>query len=323
MNISVIITSYNQKRYLSEAIESVLAQTTAPYEIIISDDVSTDGSQALIEGYAGRYPDLVRPLYHRQNQGPSGNRNAALKEARGEAVTILDGDDRFLPEKLEKEAAALHRHPEARAVYSNFAYISSDGERLRLWAGGEMLPQGNVFAEMFGLRFPRAVPFRAPLVLRQCYEETGYYDPALRLWEDWDMAIRLTQRYAVAACLAVLSEYRQHPSGLSDANLPAHLHALIRVYEKNRPLLASLPAAEQEAIRRRLRAKFTRLARMASGEALGAGRRAEAVRLWWQFRRHVALDRRTAAQLLLPAWAYGRLLAARQNLGRAPQAGPQ
>ncbi len=312
MNISVIVTSYNQKHYLGEAIESALAQTAA----------STDGSQALIEGYAGRYPGLVRPLYHQQNRGPSGNRNAALKAARGEAVTILDGDDRFRPEKLEKEAAALRGHPDARVVYSNFAYISSGGEPLYLWAEGETLPQGNVFAEMFGLRFPRAVPFRAPLVLRQCYEEAGYYDPTLRLWEDWDMAIRLTQRYAVAACPAVLSEYRQHPSGLSDANLPAHLHALIRVYEKNRPLLASLPIAEQGAIRQRLRAKFTRLVWTVAGEALEAGRRAEAVRLWWRFRRHVALDRRTAAQLLLPARMYRRLLAARQNLSHTAQAGP-
>ena len=108
--ISVYITSYNQKEYLVEAIDSVLNQTLKPFEIIIVDDCSTDGSREVIAGYALRYPDLVNPIYHTRNQGVAQARIDALQMVTGDYVTYVDGDDRYLPTKLEKEARLLQEN---------------------------------------------------------------------------------------------------------------------------------------------------------------------------------------------------------------------
>ena len=100
MKISVFITSFNQKDYLSQAIDSVLNQTLQPFEIIIADDCSTDGSQALIKKYTNRYPHLIRPFCHSKNMGIPKNKSFAMHQAQGDFVTYLDGDDRFLPKSL-------------------------------------------------------------------------------------------------------------------------------------------------------------------------------------------------------------------------------
>src|SRR3954469_3080161 len=127
--ISVIITSYNQKNYLIEAIESVINQTVKPHEIIIVDDHSTDDkSIEIIREYVARYPTLVKAIFQEKNVGIPKNRNTALHKVTGNYVAILDGDDRFLPDKVETELAALRQHPAVQCIYSNVRYIDAGGQ---------------------------------------------------------------------------------------------------------------------------------------------------------------------------------------------------
>ena len=122
--ISIIITSYNKRDYLVEALDSVVGQTLPPHEIIVADDASTDGSQDTIRDYMHRYPDLVRGIFQPENVGIPKNRNAALRTVTGNYVGILDGDDTFVPHKLERQVEAMRKLPGARAVYSNFRRVS-------------------------------------------------------------------------------------------------------------------------------------------------------------------------------------------------------
>ena len=111
MKVSVIITSYNQGKYLPDAIESVLKQTSPPYEIIICDDFSTkDNTREIIKEYSNRYPDLITPILQERNLGIAANRNTGFKAASGEYITWLDGDDRFLPRKIERELEVLKKN---------------------------------------------------------------------------------------------------------------------------------------------------------------------------------------------------------------------
>lgn len=160
MRISVYITSYNQKHYLIEAIESVLNQTLRPFEIIIADDCSTDGSHEVIAGYASSYPDLITPIYHTQNQGVSQNRIDALGAVTGDYVSRVDGDDRFLPSKLEKEAKLLRNNPNAQIAFSDHYFMTADGIRTGVWAGEEKPPQGDVFRQTFARDFPKHSLFK-------------------------------------------------------------------------------------------------------------------------------------------------------------------
>src|SRR6185295_19151753 len=94
MKISVIIPAYNQARWLPECIESALQQTLTAHEIIVVDDGSTDDTREVVS----RYP--VRHIYQK-NAGVSAARNRGIQEATGEWIALLDGDDYWLPRKLE------------------------------------------------------------------------------------------------------------------------------------------------------------------------------------------------------------------------------
>ena len=126
MKISVIVTSYNQKDYLVQTLDSVLAQTVKPFEIIVCDDFSTDGSQDLIRQYSGCYPEVLKPVFQQQNLGVTRNRNTGIKAAKGDFITTLDGDDLYLPQKLEKEMQKA-RQSGASLIYSNVIYIDETG----------------------------------------------------------------------------------------------------------------------------------------------------------------------------------------------------
>lgn len=248
MKTSVYITSYNQKKYLVEAIESVLAQTFFPSEIVIVDDFSTDGSQEVIAGYVARYPAVIEAVYHSRNCGVARTRIDALSRVTGDFVTYVDGDDRFLPTKLEKEAKLLQENPDVPIAFANNYYINVTGMRTGLWANGVNPPQGYVFSQTFGRGFPRRNLFRMELVSYPAWARVGFHDPSLTLYEDFDMRIRLTKRYPVIYCNEPLSEIRVHKTGLSSAAATEHLEAIRSIYCKNRPLLDDLSLAERREI---------------------------------------------------------------------------
>jgi glycosyltransferase involved in cell wall biosynthesis len=244
MQISVYITSYNQKDYLIEAIDSVLAQTLRPHQVIIVDDASTDDSQGLITGYASRYPGWITPVLHPLNQGVVSSRNDALQAVTGEYVTYVDGDDRFLPNKLEIEANRMQSMPDVRLVYSNYAAIDESGQRIGIWAKAE-LAEGDLFVRVFGRQFPKQRLFRSELVHYPSWQAIGFYDPKLPVYEDYDMRIRLTHHLKAAYTGKILSEYRLLHTGLSKLNGQIYLDAFEYIRQKNAALLASLPAEQR------------------------------------------------------------------------------
>lgn len=247
--ISVYITSYNQKAWLKEAIDSALAQTIQPFEIIIVDDASEDGSQALIEEYCRLCPDLVRAIFHDTNQGIGRSRMDALRAVRGDYVTYVDGDDRLLPEKIEKEIETLAAHPDAELVYSNFYFIDSEGERTGIWAGDDdVVHTGWIFPYVFARDFPKRTLFRNETVSLAALKRIGFMDPTLDLFEDFELRIRLTLDVTAAYCDHLLAEYRRHPGGLSNADAAGYLASLDYIYNKNIALLGMLNVDDREYI---------------------------------------------------------------------------
>jgi glycosyltransferase involved in cell wall biosynthesis len=168
--ISVVIVTYNFAKYLRECIDSILAQTLRPCEIVIYDDCSTDESWSIITEYSRKHPGLF--VVHRQprNVGMHVNANTALQRATGDLVSCLDGDDRWLPRKLELEWAAMCRNPEAKIAYSNVYTINAAGQRTAVWHDGKspQPPSGDVFVQVFSKRFFPGIRsiFRNPLLYR-------------------------------------------------------------------------------------------------------------------------------------------------------------
>ncbi len=111
--ISVVVLCYNLEHYISPCLESILSQRVGvPFEIVVGDDGSTDGSMGVIEAFRLRYPDVIRVVSHPRNVGYSRNLADTLARAGGEYIATVDGDDMMLPGKLACQLEILEAHPE-------------------------------------------------------------------------------------------------------------------------------------------------------------------------------------------------------------------
>jgi glycosyltransferase involved in cell wall biosynthesis len=139
--VSVITIFLNGEAYLREAIDSVLAQDYADFELIMVDDGSSDGSTEIARDYAARHPERCFYAEHpgHANRGMSASRNAGIAVARGEFVAFVDADDVWTPEKLREQVAILEEHPEVGMVAGAARYWWS-------WQKGtdEVVPAGHL-----------------------------------------------------------------------------------------------------------------------------------------------------------------------------------
>lgn len=251
MRISVYITSFNQRELLREAIDSVLAQTQRPTQVIVVDDASSDGSQELIRQYERDTKGLVEGIFHSVNQGVTRARIGALSRVNGDFVSYVDGDDYWLPEKLAAESAALGRDGQARIAFSDVRYVRADGSTKHCWLDVGAPPQGDAFLQTLARDYPRSNLFRMELVHMQSFREVGFHDPQLKLYEDWEMRIRLTRRLrTVFAPGPARSVVREHGTGLSSATLGKHFSAIDAIWNKTAPWRAQLAEEDQRYVRR-------------------------------------------------------------------------
>lgn len=169
--VSVILIAYNQRRYIRQAIESVLAQETSfPYELLIGDDASDDGMSDIVAEYARAYPDIIKAFIRPENVGAARNAVLLLQQARGELIASLEGDDYWIdPRKLEKQAAFLRESPGFIGCTSRIRCVDENGCAIR--GKPEWIRQKRVFtlADFDGVHLPgqasslmRRNIFRAP-----------------------------------------------------------------------------------------------------------------------------------------------------------------
>lgn len=127
--VSVIMPNYNSEQYISDAIESVLAQTYQDWEMLIVDDCSTDRSYEIIESYARKDSRIKAYRTERHCGSPGLPRNVAVGHARGRYIAFLDSDDQWMPEKLESQLRLFESADDAAVVFSFYEKISESGER--------------------------------------------------------------------------------------------------------------------------------------------------------------------------------------------------
>ena len=118
MKISVVIPTYNRRNLLKRAIDSVRKQTLNPFEIIVVDDGSIDGTQAWLED---EFP-FVKCIYQ-NNSGVSRARNNGIRSAQGSWIALLDSDDEWLPDKLEQQVKLVRDIPEVLFCHTNEIWI--------------------------------------------------------------------------------------------------------------------------------------------------------------------------------------------------------
>jgi glycosyltransferase involved in cell wall biosynthesis len=200
-SVSCIVPVYNGERYLSQALDSIFAQSRRPSEIIVVDDGSTDGTAAVVACYGTQVRYLWQP-----NSGPATARNLGLSVALGEFVAFLDADDLWHREKLERQMARFEARPELDlcvTLVQNFWIPELREEK----------------AHFQSHRFSQPLPgycTQALLARRVFFDMVGPFRTALRAADDTDWFLRAAERKAVMECLADVLVYRRlHKANLS------------------------------------------------------------------------------------------------------------
>jgi len=262
LNISVYITSFNKIQYIEQSINSVLSQSLKPFEIIIIDDGSYDGSREIIQSYASEYPDLIFPIINEKNMGIASCRNKALGSITGDLVTFLDGDDYYFPNKLELEYNKLKQEPNTQAVYSNFNCLDEEGKLIGCFSETTDRPAtGDIFVNTCTRTYNvhSGNNYIYEMMYTNCVKNIIYYDETLKLWEDWDFRIRFSKNFKYAYSSEISSIYRKSSIGLSHSPPELHYRCQRRIMIKNKHLLLDLSKKDQETINRVKKKKLENL----------------------------------------------------------------
>jgi glycosyltransferase involved in cell wall biosynthesis len=225
--VSVVIPAYNQAKYLESAIQSALSQTYQDFEVIVVDDGSTDNTP-MVAGKFGNHIQYIR----QENRGLGGARNTGIRKAQGNYIALLDSDDQWLPDFLEKLIASAKQKPEAGVFYCQAQGMDSDGNALPQLFGGSRLPPGDIYQTLLRANFliPSTILIRSSIILK-----AGLFDQSLRSCEDWDLWLRILRNdpgcifVGVSECLV---RYRLHGKSLS-ANSDGMQKAIQTVIEKH------------------------------------------------------------------------------------------
>jgi glycosyltransferase involved in cell wall biosynthesis len=184
--VSVIVPTYNRARYVTQSLDSILAQTLPPAQVIVVDDGSTDATARVLEPYLDRITYLAK-----DNEGKPSAVNAGLAVADGEYVWVFDDDDVACPDALERHVGVLEGRPDVGFTYSNACACIEDERDGTLRESHVMavrdFPEDELLVELLLSGFT-ASP--AVVVRRSVQEAAGGYDGSLVRCEDWDMSIR-------------------------------------------------------------------------------------------------------------------------------------
>lgn len=218
--VSAIVTAHNEEAFLTDAIESVLAQDLAVCEIVVVNDASTDATQALIDTYVTARPDLIRSVTLPRSLGAPGARNAGAARARGQLLAFLDGDDLWHPGKLSVQCALLDRHPGVGYTYGS-AIELRDGwsnpapERLGSPSGLYAPPDLCIgyLRDAYWNFWPSGL-----LIRQSTFKASGGFIEALAAyqhWEDFFYACSLALKETAYVLDEPLTFYRVHEASCS------------------------------------------------------------------------------------------------------------
>lgn len=265
--VSVVIPTYNRANLITTALDSVLAQSYRPIEIIVVDDGSTDNTASIIQDWAQSnsrnaqtntkdhwsLTQTVSLIYITQtNAGGNPARNRGISQASGDYIAFLDSDDAWLTEKLSKQVPKFE-NPSCGAVYCGIQNMNFETGTV-LEPTNRSYLQGDLREEM--LVCDITAPTSAYIVRKTVFNEVGIFDTDLQARQDWDMWIRLAQKYEIECVPEPLVYFREHEGERTASNPFKEINGYRMIRKKYADQIASLP------FHFRLRARSTYLKRM-------------------------------------------------------------
>lgn len=246
--ISVVIPSYSHAAYLAEAVQSVLDQSAHDLELIVVDDGSKDNSLEVLAGFS----DPRLQVFSQENQGAHAAINRGLHLASGEYLAILNSDDAYHPQRLEKCTQKLKENPSLSLVGSHIEVIDTQGKLLGIKHGYQDLSPWLL--EMPERSFRAGDDLGAALLAENYWSTTSNYVFSRRFWQqagdfrslrythDWDYALRLAQLGSQSLLPEPLVRYRVHPSNTIRENQAAMIFEICWILAVHLPHHFNQPA---------------------------------------------------------------------------------
>jgi hypothetical protein len=222
--VSIVMATYNFERFLPRAIESALAQDypADSLDIVVIDDGSTDSTPQVVLPYL----DRVR-YFRKPNGGLLSTVNRGLAEARGQYVSLLSGDDEFLPHKTRTQVDFLESHQAVGLVYADLEVVDDDARVLNpsLWAAGKLQP---VRGRVLGSLLTKNVVSGGALMFRASLMPHLHPIPATAAWEDWYLAVKVAEVAELDYVPEAVYRYRYHGQNMNLGARGDKMLALLR-----------------------------------------------------------------------------------------------
>lgn len=219
--VSVIMPTYNAGKYLAGSIDSILGQTYQNLELLITDDCSDDNTRQILKDYAQK-DQRVKVAYLKENSGPAIARNRSIERARGRYIAFCDCDDRWMPEKLEKQIAHMTRKD---CALSSSSYLICDDDNQV--TGISVSPKYLTLSMM--KRDNKIGCLTAIYDIKRLGHK--FYMPAIRKRQDWALFLNILKDCQICFCLTEpLAYYRQHNNSVSSNKLSL-IKYNVNVYE--------------------------------------------------------------------------------------------
>lgn len=205
--VSVVVPCYNHEKYVKKTIESIINQTYKNIELIVIDDGSKDNSVKAIQELANKYSFT---FIHRPNKGLSATLNEGIQLSKGKYFSTIASDDILILEKIEKQVEFMESNPKFGMCYGKIVYFENSIENTSEYPNSNK--QGWVFDDL--LNYGCFIPAPSTFIRKNVFETVGGYDESL-LIEDWDMWLRIAEKYQVGYVDEYLAYYRRHDTNIS------------------------------------------------------------------------------------------------------------
>ncbi|MDD2337894.1 MAG: glycosyltransferase, partial [Geobacteraceae bacterium] len=211
--ITVLMPLFNGKRYVREAVESILGQTFADFEFLIIDDGSTDDSCAIVESYGD---PRIRLITNGKNLGVTATLNRGIKLGRGEYIARMDCDDISLPTRLAEQIEYLERNPDCAMVAIPVLQIDEDGRNCGVWPDD----RNTLTSEALYRFLPRANCIAHPgIMIRKSILSHYRYNEFQRIAQDYDLWLRMSaDRLVITKLAKPLLKYREHSASVTSSS---------------------------------------------------------------------------------------------------------
>lgn len=240
--VSIVLPTYNRAYCIKRSIDSILRQTYPDFELLVIDDCSTDGTEALVADIM-RVDDRVQYFKQPRNRGVAAARNEGIRRAQCACIAFQDSDDVWKADKLEKQLRVLEGQPEIGLVYCTFEGKKKDGTLIHI--PDDSMERSALQGELYRLLLQgNVIDAPTSVVRRECLEQVGLFDEELICLEDWELFLRIAKDWQIGYVDEALLLSDIHEGGVS-SRVGGYFQARCRMIAAHRAALVEYGLFDQ------------------------------------------------------------------------------